>query len=244
LCDLTWFSICHLIVTLNLPTLFCCRLSDGSFFTSFKSVHKRCFDGGFSNLVPVPPAPPPAFNSNATSAAAAGGVTASTLAAAESGGADAATAAAEAGTDVAAAGQLQPTGPVAALLRIDSTKGISTQLQTGRNNSSSSSRGSSHPHHLRIAGSAGHATHHKGRSSNGKHAGGVHSSSSDWAVLADHCVVAGEGAYVHAPGWFAVRVCVLPSEHLGSLPAMLRVSVRGWLQRWHAEQHVGLPLVC
>jgi hypothetical protein len=118
---------------------------------------------------------------------------------------------------VAAAGQLQPTAPAAALVRIDSTKGISTQLQTGRNNSSSSSRVSGHQHHLRIAGTAGHAAHHKGRSS-----------SSDWAALADNCVVAGEGAYVQAPGWFAVRVCVLPSEHLGSLPAMLRVSVQGW----------------
>jgi hypothetical protein len=129
---------------------------------------------------------------------------------------------------VAAAGQLQPTAPAAALVRIDSTKGISTQLQTGRNNSnSSSSRVSGHQHHLRIAGTAGHAAHHKGRSSSSsRHSSG--SSSSDWAALADNCVVAGEGAYVQAPGWFAVRVCVLPSEHLGSLPAMLRVSVQGW----------------
>jgi hypothetical protein len=57
-------------------------------------------------------------------------------------------------------------------------------------------------------------------------------------VLADHCVVAGDGAYVQAPGWFAVRVCVLPSEHLGSLPAMLRVSVQGWGELEHAGQLV------
>jgi hypothetical protein len=129
--------------------------------------------------------------------------------------------------------QLQPTAPAAALTRIDSTKGISTQLQTGRTYSSSRGSSSSSSHHLRIARSGAHTPHHKAHSSSssrGHHSGVAHhsSSSSDWAVLADRCVVAGEGAYVQAPGWFAVRVCVLPSEHLGGLPAMLRVRHAGY----------------
>jgi hypothetical protein len=125
------------------------------------------------------------------------------------------------------ASQLQPTAPAAALARIDSTKSISTQLQTAR--SSSSSRGSNQ-HHLRIAGSTGHAAHRKSHSSSSSSGRGCHSgtgrssSSSVWAALVDHCVVAGEGAYVEALGWFAVRVCVLPSQQLSELPAMLRVS--------------------
>jgi hypothetical protein len=42
--------------------------------------------------------------------------------------------------------------------------------------------------------------------------------------LAASCEVEGPGAYVAAPGWFAIRVCVLPAAHMHEFPAMFRVS--------------------
>jgi len=50
--------------------------------------------------------------------------------------------------------------------------------------------------------------------------------------LVDSCEVAGPGAYVapEAQGWFAVRVCVLPSKHMAEFPTMFRVRLMGlWL---------------
>ncbi|KAF6259348.1 hypothetical protein COO60DRAFT_1016014 [Scenedesmus sp. NREL 46B-D3] len=172
-----------LLTSCHLP-----RLSDGSIFTSFKSIHKRCFDGGFSNLVPVPPAPPPAFCSTGAPAAAVGGLTASIAAA---GSAEAEIEAMPALLTAAGVGQLQPTAPAAALARVDSTKGISTQLQTGRNNSSSSRDSSSSQHHLRMASSSRHATRNKARSGNGHHSGVGLSSSSSSTAGDGHGVCAG-----------------------------------------------------
>lgn len=47
--------------------------------------------------------------------------------------------------------------------------------------------------------------------------------------LVASCEVAGPGAYVapEAQGWFAVRVCVLPSRHMAEFPTMFRVRLMG-----------------
>lgn len=202
-------------------------MSDGGLFTSYKSIHKRCFDGGFSNLVPVPPAPPPAITAAAAAAVADGHAPThqppSSMAAAD----DAVAAAADAGVTVATfardntavlPSQL-PTAPAAAvLLRQNSTKAISTQLNTSKNSSSQSSS--------RAGVRVGSIRKDNSRAST---AGNM------WASLASHCIVAGGGAYVAAEGWFAVRVCVLPSQQLDGFPAMFRVRYKAVASQWCSQ---------
>jgi hypothetical protein len=128
-----------------------CRVSDGGLFTSYKSVHKRVFDGGFSNLCPVPPVPhdtstqhlqphQPHALPGAAAPAHTTSSTASSTAPAQSSPADGA-------NSSNSSSEQHPTAPAAGLLlqRIDSTKGITTRLlpvkakQPKQSNSTSSS---------------------------------------------------------------------------------------------------------
>lgn len=240
-----------LLASCHLP-----RLSDGGLLTSsHKGGYKRVFDGGFSNLCPVPPVPygRQAGHTHDSSSGSAG---------------------------VSA----EPHAPVpaASLLlhqRIDSTRGITTKLlpsKATRTNSISSSS-TLHSH----GSSSGSATYRRTLSAPDEHAShslqfsqrtsisidhhssshqSGHSSSIQhpqhtvrghrgvllhpqqpavWARrrhqqqteqrLAASCEVEGPGAYVAAPGWFAIRVCVLPAAHMHEFPAMFRAPAAGEL---------------
>eukprot|EP00775_Hariotina_reticulata_P005459 gene5459-5693_t len=217
-----------LLASCHLP-----RVSDGWIFTSYKGIHKRCFDGGFSNLCPVPPAPPPApqpaplklqqqhdrllsshvksaRHSNKHAAVAAGEVVPSVSPPA----------------DTCSPSQAGASG--APLLRVNSTQGISTKLgPTGVDDGTRTTRACSQTRHLQR-----HLSWRRHHSSNNQSHGcaslsAAASSSGNGQTtaptdLATRCLVAGAGSYVAAPGWFAVRVCVLPSKHAHEFPAMFR----------------------
>jgi hypothetical protein len=215
------------------------RVSDGWIFTSYKGVHKRCFDGGFSNLCPVPPAPPPpspppvlpnqqqhdrllsshvshssashssASHSNEHAAEATGEVVPAMLCPADAGSAS-------------TLGLFE-----APLLLVNNTQGISTKLgPTGVHDGTRATKVISHTQHLQR-----HLSWRRHRSSNTKLDSASPGAAASDGVghktglsdLAARCLVAGAGSYVAAPGWFAVRVCVLPSKHAHAFPAMFRV---------------------
>lgn len=175
------------------------RLSDGSVFTgSHKGVHKRCFDGGFSNLCPVPPV-----------------LEAAHAAAAATGGAG--------GTS---------SGPM--VQRAGSTKGISTPLTLSMQPNTLSSHGTATAASRQHSSSRSHSSSHS--SAAPRHHAHMQGSRSLTVLgllrrpgpsaeeaLAASCLVEGAGSYVAAPGWFVVRVCVLPAAHLHELPQMFKV---------------------
>jgi hypothetical protein len=174
------------------------RLSDGSLLTgSHKGMHKRCFDGGFSNLCPVPP------------------VLEAVHAAAAATGAD--------GTSSGAMVQ-----------RVGSTRGISTPLTLSmqpNSLSSHSTAAASHQHSSSHSSSSGAAQHHHAHAqgSRGLTMLGLarRPGPSAEEALAASCLVEGAGSYLAAPGWFVVRVCVLPAAHLHELPQMFKARLCG-----------------
>lgn len=220
------------------------RLSDGGLFTSsHKGGYKLVFDGGFSNLCPVPPVPHRRQAGHTHDSCDSAGVST----------------------------QPHAPAPAASLLlqqRVDSTKGITTKLLPSKPTRTTTSSSTSHSH-SGSSGSSGSASYKRmlsapeehpchslqfsQRSSSIDHNSSTHRPQQHqhtvpgqrgmwlhpqrpgvWArrrhqqqteqQLAASCQVEGPGAYVAAPGWFAIRVCVLPARHMHEFPTMFRVS--------------------
>eukprot|EP00878_Enallax_costatus_P045848 GHUV01055354.1.p1 GENE.GHUV01055354.1~~GHUV01055354.1.p1 ORF type:complete len:493 (+),score=165.50 GHUV01055354.1:717-2195(+) len=233
-----------LLASCHLP-----RISDGGLFTYYKSPHKRVFDGGFSNLIPVPPAPPPAFTTpsmsaelpldhNSSSSDGGGSSKAGSSAAptpsqrAAVSGSDARDSPAAETVSQGAAAVTQAAAAAAAATQerhSSSLKGIRLGFGAARHHSSSSGHG-----HLRIGS---HKSHSSGsrlfrrsksapdHSAAAAAAAVISSSStaaSEQAFDNASCLVSSTGAYIapSAAGWFSVRVSVLPAKHMQQMPAM------------------------
>jgi hypothetical protein len=162
------------------------RVSDGGLFTSYKSVHKRVFDGGFSNLCPVPPVLPASHTGSSTYGAHGhhnhhhqqqqqGGAATHTcvqgseaaVQGTQSGaGVQEAAGSSHAGSSAHAAAATSstaglPTAPASALLlhhRLDSTKGITTRLLYSKSRPKVTSGHAHKSHSYSRAASASHAS--------------------------------------------------------------------------------------
>lgn len=219
------------------------RLSDGGLFTSsHKGGYKLVFDGGFSSLCPVPPVPHRRQAGNSHDSCDSAGVSTEPHAPAP-----AASLLLQQRVD-------STKGITTKLLlskptRTSSSSSSTSHSHSGSNGSASYRRTLSapqeHPCHSlqfsqRSSSSIDHSssTHppqqhqhtvpgHRGMLLHPQQPG-------VWArrrrqqqteqQLAASCQVEGPGAYVAAPGWFAIRVCVLPARHMHEFPTMFRVS--------------------